>query len=47
MIDTSWRIEDPDPVEPTAGSTSSGFVSLHFLRSALRRLEISPAPRLC
>ena len=37
MIDTSWRIEDPDPVEPTVGSTSSGFVSLHFLRSALRR----------
>lgn len=37
MIDTSWRIEDPDPEEPVVGSTSSGFVSLHFLRSALRR----------
>jgi capsular polysaccharide biosynthesis protein len=37
MIDTSWRIEDPDPEESSVGSTASGFVSLHFLRSALRR----------
>lgn len=37
MIDTSWRIEDPDPDEVSVGGPSSGFVSLHFLRSALRR----------
>ena len=37
MIDTSWRIEEADPDKtPTAGP-STGFVSLHFLRSALRR----------
>jgi len=37
MIDTSWRIEDPDPDEVSVGGPSTGFVSLHFLRSALRR----------
>lgn len=37
MIDTSWRIEDPDPEEVSVGGPSTGFVSLHFLRSALRR----------
>jgi capsular polysaccharide biosynthesis protein len=37
MIDSSWRIEDPDPAEATVGSTANGFVSLHFLRAALRR----------
>ncbi|GAB3779425.1 YveK family protein [Nocardioides ungokensis] len=37
MIDTSWRIEDPDPDEVSVGGPSTGIVSLHFLRSALRR----------
>ncbi|GAA2143060.1 hypothetical protein GCM10009844_15010 [Nocardioides koreensis] len=37
MIDTSWRIEDPDPDEAEGNGPATGFVSLHFLRSALRR----------
>ena len=37
MIDTSWRIEDPDPDEAPVSGPATGFVSLHFLRTALRR----------
>lgn len=36
MIDTSWRIEGADGDQGSTGP-ATGFVSLHFLRSALRR----------
>ena len=37
MIDTSWRVEDGEPDNGSAAVASPSLVSLHFLRSALRR----------